>query len=90
MPVEFVIAAIRSTVQFDWIAITGLLLLNAFQLVYWSRLQTRLIDRIMSRNYAEYVQLTKPDLPKALQVTLPDESLVEEQDVLKALNGMLA
>lgn len=74
--------------SFDTAAVLGLLALNFFQLFYWSRLQTRLVDRIMSRNYAEYVQLTKPELPKALQVTLPDESVVEEQDVLKALNGM--
>jgi hypothetical protein len=76
-------------VSFDVVALAGLLALNAFQLVYWSRLQTRLVDRIMSKNYAEYVQLNKPVLPKALEsITLPDDSEIEERDVLNVLNGM--
>lgn len=74
----------------DMMIVIGVLaLLNVFQLVYWSRLQSRLIDKLMSRNYAEYVQLSKPQPSQGLEVTLPDQSEVEEQDVLSTLNRML-
>jgi hypothetical protein len=71
------------------IVIATLAGLNVFQLVYWSRLQSRLVDKLMSRNYAEYVQLSKPPPSPGLAVTLPDHAAVEEQDVLSTLNRML-
>lgn len=63
----------------------GLLGLNIFQSVYWSRQVQKLVDKLMSRNYAEYVQVTKPILPT---VRLDDAS-VDEADVLDELNGMI-
>ena len=63
-----------------------LLAVNVFQTVYWSSVQKNLIDRLMSRNYAEYVQVSKPPLPT---VKLDLENTVDEQDVLKELNGMM-
>lgn len=63
-----------------------LLGLNVFQLVYWSRQVHKLVDKIMSRNYAEYVQTNRPTLPT---VSKDDDSFVEESDVLNELNGVL-
>ena len=70
--------------MFEIVSLT-LLGLNVFQLVYWSRQTHKLIDKVMSRNYAEYVQITTPPLPT---VKVEDDSLIEEKDVLKELNGM--
>lgn len=72
----------------DLLVIAGLFGLNVFQFVYWSRVTSRLVDKIMSKNYAEYVHLSKPKLPEAPAVTLPNAEAVEEQDVLNVLNGM--
>lgn len=38
------------------IAIILLLLLNVFQFWFWSKQVQSLIDKLMSKNYAEYVQ----------------------------------
>jgi hypothetical protein len=36
-----------------------------YQQWFWSRQNQKLIDKLMSRNYGEYVQATKePELPK--------------------------
>lgn len=59
--------------------------LNVFQMVYWSRQVQKLVDKLMSRNYAEYVQVNKPPLPT---VKVTDDIAVEERDVLNELNGM--
>jgi hypothetical protein len=65
----------------------SLIALNLFQLIYWSRQTHKLIDKLMSRNYPEYVQtqnLAAP-LPKQ-QVTMEH---VVDQD-LDTLNQTLA
>ena len=64
-----------------------LTLMNVFQLVYWSRQVHKLVDKVMSRNYAEYVQVTKPTLPTVFE---KDDSSVEEQEILNELNGMVS
>lgn len=40
----------------ELIVIVILSFLNVFQLLFWSIQNRKLIDRLMSRNYAEYVQ----------------------------------
>lgn len=59
--------------------------LNVFQIIYWSRQTHRLIDKVMSRNYAEYVsvekfQATPPPVKK--EDTPPAEEKDEELDLL--------
>jgi hypothetical protein len=69
------------------LVLCSLLLLNVFQLIYWSRQTHKLIDKIMSKNYADYVQtqtLTAP-LPKQ-QATMEPVS----DDELDTLNRTLA
>lgn len=63
-----------------------LLFMNAFQLWYWSKQNQALVDKVMSRNYAEYVQLNsyRDKLPQESQV--PEEP-DETADVLRELNG---
>jgi cytochrome oxidase assembly protein ShyY1 len=47
----------------------------------------RLIDKVMCRNYAEYVQLKKPqNLRPEVKI---DPEAVSEEDVLKELNGLI-
>ena len=69
------------------IVIVSLLGLNIFQLIYWSRETHRLIDKVMSKNYAEYVQSEKfkADLPQPRKI---DTSEISDDDVLRELNGM--
>lgn len=70
----------------EYALIVVLLGLVVFQNVHFSRIHKNLIDRLMSRNYAEYVSVTKPPHPT---VKLPDFDSVEEKEVLSQLNGML-
>lgn len=43
------------------VAITALVGLNVFQLVYWSRQVQKLVDKVMSRDYHTY-QISKQPL----------------------------
>lgn len=54
----------------------------AFQQVFWSRQVHKLVDKLMSRSYAEYVQATKP-LPAVNRIQTP-----EEREDLGALQGI--
>lgn len=66
--------------------VVALLAMNVIQLGFWSICVHRLIDKIMSKNYAEYVS-TKSYRPKESQ-TLPDNEIsAEEQAILDELNG---
>lgn len=76
---------INESLQSNWLLVS-LLLLNVFQAVYWSRQVQKLIDKLMSRNYAEYVSLTNPPLPT---VKVKSDLEVDERDVLAELNGMI-
>lgn len=71
----------------------GLIALNAFQLWIWWREIHRLIDKVMSRNYAEYVtsqKFSRPDLPQGPEFLAQENSdQNEEQDLLRELNGMI-
>ena len=67
------------------VLLTGL---NVYQLWYWSRQCQRLIDKIMSKNYTEFVQtenLAKPSPPR------PNQSLeLDPSDpLLDELNSMI-
>lgn len=65
----------------------GLIALNVYQFFFWSRQVQKLVDKLMSRNYAEYVQVTKPPLPT---VQVQDDSHIEESNILDELNGMVS
>lgn len=71
------------------IVILSLVALNIFQLVHWSRTTQRLIDKLMSKNYAEYVQ--SENLKASLPMPKLTDSLSreEENDLLREINGML-
>lgn len=52
--------------------------LNIIQLIYWSRQCHKLIDKLMSRNYPEYVQTQNFAAvlpPSPVQEEVPDEQL---------------
>lgn len=72
------------------VSILGLLALNAYQLWYWSKVNSRLVDKIMCRNYAEYVQVTstQSNLPQD-SIKVPSEDDQEETEILRELNGMI-
>lgn len=72
----------------------SLILLNVFQFVYWSREVQKLIDKLMSGSYVNYVQTNqlaqKSKSDTGLRISKEDlESQIEEQQILDELNGML-
>ncbi len=73
----------------ETIVIYALIGLNLVQLVFWAICVHKLIDKIMSRNYAEYVQ-SKPVRPVAKSSNEVDSNQAEEEEVLRELNGMLS
>lgn len=69
----------------EWGIVLILVMINAIQTVYWSRMTHKLIDKLMSRNYAEYVQLEKLKSPVPnMRVEVPPE--VESDEDLDQLN----
>ena len=73
------------------IAIIGLVGLNAFQLWWWSRETHRLIDKVMSKNYPEYVSSVSYLKPKPSPgKELPDYDSIQQEEVLSDLNRMLS
>lgn len=66
--------------------IIGLLALNVFQMFFWGYQCQRLINKIMSRNYAEYNQIVNP--PKAVEKIGPDVDDQINQEILNELNGL--
>lgn len=77
----------------EWVwtmAIAVLAILNVFQLIYWSRQTQKLIDKLMSRNYAEYEQakLQKHVLPRVDDTESDSEVFMD--DDLKTLNNTMA
>ena len=61
--------------------------LNAFQLLYWSWQTHKLVNKLMSRNYAEYNYVKAPlaSVPK----TQDFESVNQNEEVLQELNAMI-
>jgi hypothetical protein len=66
---------------------------NVLQFLYWSRIQNDLIDKLLSKNYPDYV--IAKNYPKTLErekvKTDDDQKEIEAQNaqVLAELNGML-
>lgn len=75
----------------EWGMILALVGANLFQTLYWSRMTHKLIDKLMSRNYAEYVQVEKlkHDLPHAEQTSLKEPDQDDDED-LERLNRTIS
>ncbi len=72
------------------VILIGLLGLNIFQAIYWSRTTNQLIDKLMSRNYAEYAQIQSTrNHAQTDGIRLPDESETQEEEILNEINGLL-
>lgn len=71
--------------QLELIVILALTALNVIQLTFWSWQCQKLVNKLMSKNFAEYNQVLRP-LPSKIQIP-PDN--YEEKAVLDELNGML-
>lgn len=69
------------------ILVFALLLANIFQVIYWTKLNSQLIDKLMSRNYAEYVQTNMLSSPRDKQAgpSLDPEDKIDD-DALAELN----
>ena len=70
------------------LVIASLVGLNVFQLYYWSRVTHKLIDKLMSRNYAEYVSIEK-STDQSDKLPLRIETETDDESVLNELNGMI-
>lgn len=71
-----------------WISLI-LVALNVFQFWHWSKQVQCLVDKVMSKNYAEYAQIKEQgNTDPSPQVRLPDSSDEEQNQILKELNGM--
>lgn len=57
---------------------------NFYQFRFWSRQVQVLIDKLMSRNYADYVYSQKP-----VENKLPIDNNVDENEVLEEINRLL-
>ena len=63
--------------------------LNICQYLFWSRQVNQLLNKLMSRNYAEYVSIEKEiKAPAQIKMDL-DPDVDEEKEILSELNGML-
>ncbi len=74
------------------VTIISLVALNAFQLFYWMRETHRLIDKIMSKSYPEYVSSVsylKPKPTPSPGQEVDSQDTIQEQEILRELNGMV-
>lgn len=72
----------------DLIAIGLLAGLNVFQFIFWSVQNQRLVDKLMSRDFAEYNHV-KSGPPPRVEPRLDLESVAEEQAILAEINGFV-
>lgn len=63
--------------------------LNAFQLLYWTWTVHKLVNKLMSRNYAEYNYVEKPPKSSLKSGVVVADDLVENEKVLNELNAMV-
>lgn len=66
-----------------------LVLLNLGQFFFWSFQVHRLVNKLMSKDFAEYNAIVRGP-PKREPPLVNIEGEVEEQDILKELNSMLS
>lgn len=75
------------------IVIVLLILLNAGQIYFWSKQVQKLVDKVMSKNYAEFVAVDNFKKPQTLDHRKESEDLAaelkEEEELLSQLNGMI-
>jgi hypothetical protein len=73
------------------VAVVTLAAINLGQTFFWSRANRALIDRLMSRNYAEFVQSEKAlqEVVPKKPVTVDEDSIVDEQALRELNNRML-
>lgn len=55
------------------VTIIVLALLNVFQLIYWGAQLQKLVDKLMSRNYGEYVQTNNTQTVVKQKTNIDDE-----------------
>lgn len=72
----------------DFYVIAILASLNIFQFIFWSFQHHKLVNKLMSRNYAEYNQIVNP-APTVAREIIDFAPHKEEEDILNELNGML-
>lgn len=71
----------------------GLIGLNVYQLWFWAKQTDRLVDKIMSKNYAEFVQVEQARANIGQTASKTGNSAEESADddaVLRELNGMFS
>lgn len=74
--------------QDNWILL-ALFVMNILQFFFWSRQNQRLVDKVMSKNYADYVQSHAIAQPSDVVVHQAEDLKIEDADVLRELNRAL-
>lgn len=75
----------------DVFVVASLAFMNCLQLVFWSLVVHRLVNKIMSRNYGEY-DLVKngPAIEQKSALSFSEyQEMMEEKEILNDLNSML-
>lgn len=75
----------------EFYVIVTLAVMNVAQLVFWAIYTHKLINKIMSKNFAEYDLVTKgPPPPEKEAVGFSDyQDTLEEEEILAELNGQV-
>ncbi len=73
----------------EHVMILCLSILNAVQLLFWTWQIHKLVNKLMCRDFAEYKAVKRG--PGPVGVPYVDEtSVIQEQEILNELNGMIA
>lgn len=74
----------------EFIGFIAMTALNIIQFIFWSWQNQRLVNKLMSRNFAEYdYVIHKPKEDSKIKSHREYESELEEQEILSELNGLL-
>lgn len=71
------------------LVILGLGALNVIQFIFWSVQNQKLVNKLMSRNFAEYDMVLHKPKVQEVKSHRDYESDIEEREILAELNGML-
>ncbi len=73
----------------DQILILIFLALNIGQFIFWSYQNQKLVNKLMSRSYFEYNQVTTPEKPKGFKINLEEDEALSGPDQTRIMDELL-